>query len=156
MVIPDTGQASLPSTLALRTAKNVVRDSIIRALETKEAICNLAEVCKAERMCDRRLSLAEDDEFLFSENIATIDRAYPERAADFIKKDIEQKLKNIASRNSCARCAGSILTYGTYAGKKAVGALFDSLIVDYSCHRGMREEFERVRQNIKGEFSFAV
>lgn len=125
------------------------RDRIIKALGKKDSTYNLAEVYKAERMYDRLLSLAEDDEFLFRENIATIGRAYPERAAGFIKRDVERKLKNTASRDSYARCAESILTYGTYAGKKAAEALFDSLIVNYPARRAMREEFERARQKEK-------
>ena len=96
-------------------------------------------------MSERLLALAEKDTSLFGEDLDTIGRAYPERAARFLKSEIERDLRRTASRNAYACIAASILRYGKYAGRKAAEALFDALISAYPARRAMREEFERAR-----------
>lgn len=110
---------SLKRRYSKRESWITARNRIIRALGKEDSAYDLAEVYKAKRMYDCHLSLAGDDEFLFRENIAKIDRAYPVRA-DFIKRDIERELRNTASRGSRVRCAESILTYGTCEGRRQV------------------------------------
>lgn len=122
------------------------RDRVIAALETSRRSDALATIYKAERMNERLLALAEKNEFVFMEYLDTIGRAYPERAAGFLKGHVERELRGTASRNSYARCAESILRYGKYAGKKAAEALFDSLVAAYPARRAMRQEFERARK----------
>jgi hypothetical protein len=127
-----------------------VRDRIIGALEKSGSTYQLAEIYKIERMPDRLLSIVEKNAFLFHKHLATIGRVYPERAADFLKGDVERKLRDTASRESYAHRAEDVLDYAKYAGKKAAEALFDSLIAAYPARRAMREEFERARKSIGG------
>ena len=96
-------------------------------------------------MSERLLALAEKDEYLFLEYLDPIGRAYPERAARFLKTRIERGLRTTAGRSSYAHSAEDILRYGTYAGEEAAETLFDSLISAYPSRRAMREEFARAR-----------
>lgn len=139
---------SLKKRYPRRASWIAVRDRIIGTLEKRSSTYDLAEIYAIEGMPDRLLAIAEDEESIFEENLAMIGRAYPERAANFIKRDVERKLKNTASRESYARCAESILGYAKYAGKKATEAFFDSLITTYPARRVMREEFEKAREKL--------
>ncbi len=122
------------------------RDRIIAALEGKgRSIRYLAAVYQAEDMSERLLALAEKDEYLFLEYLDTIGRAYPERAARFLKARIERELRTTAGRSSYAHSAEDILRYGTYAGEEAAQTLFDSLVSAYPSRRAMREEFAKAR-----------
>jgi len=122
------------------------RDRLIAALEERQHSGALATIYKAERMNERLLALAEDNGFIFREYLDTIGCAYPERAALFLKDQVEGELRRTASRGTYARSAASILRYGMYAGKKAADSFFDSLIAAYPARRAMREEFEQARR----------
>jgi len=123
------------------------RDRIIAALEGEGGSAEaLAVVFEAEGMVERLLALAEKHEFVFSRHLDAIGRAYPERAARFLKTRIEDELRRTGTRGSYERGAESILRYGSFAGKEAAEALFDSLIASYPSRRAMREEFERAKR----------
>ena len=123
------------------------RDRIIAALEGEGGSAEaLAVVFEAEGMVERLLALAEKHEFVFSRHLDAIGRAYPERAARFLKARIEDELRRTGTRGSYERDAESILRYGGFAGKEAAEALFDSLIASYPSRRAMREEFERAKR----------
>lgn len=51
------------------------------------------EIYKIKRIPDRLLVVAEDNEFIFSENITAISRAYSGQAADFIRRNVERRPK---------------------------------------------------------------
>jgi hypothetical protein len=121
------------------------RDRIISALEKRNSSHALAMIYKADHMNERLLELAEKDEFIFMEYLDTIGHTYPDRAARFLKNEVERELRRTASRGAYARSAASVLRYGNYAGKKAAEALFDSLISAYPSRRAMREEFAKAR-----------
>jgi len=123
------------------------RDRIIAALEGKgRSSHSLAAVYQAEDMSERLHALAEKDASLFGEYLDTIGRAYPERAARFLKTRIERELRTTSSRGAYAHSAEDILRYGTYAGEEATQRLFDSLISAYPSRRAMREEFAKARR----------
>jgi hypothetical protein len=115
------------------------RGRIISALEKRGVSYALATIYKAERLNERLLALAEKSESIFREYLDTIGNAYPERAASFLKNEVERDLRRTASRGAYARSAASILRYGNYAGKKAAEALFDSLLSAYPARRAMRD-----------------
>jgi hypothetical protein len=142
----DDRFAALKKRHSKRDTWLATRDRVIAALEKNQHSGALATIYKADHMNERLLALAEEDEFTFREYLDTIGHAYPERAARFLKNEVERDLRRTANRDAYAHSAQSILRYGKYAGKKAAEALFDSLIAAYPARRAMREEFAKARQ----------
>jgi hypothetical protein len=142
----DERFAALKKRYTAQNSWTTTRDRVITALEKNHHFGALAAIYKAERMNERLLALAEKNGYIFRQYLDTIGRTYPERAACFLKNQVEQELHRTAKRSSYALFAKTIRKYGKYAGKESAEALFDSLIAAYPARRAMREEFEAARQ----------
>jgi hypothetical protein len=127
---------------------NDALNRVIADLKKRGSSGALASIYEAERMTDRLLALAEKESCIFREYIDVIGKAYPEKAARYLEREVGRALARTSSRGVYAHNAEEILHYGKYAGKEAAQALMESLIAVYPSRRAMKEELERAKKRL--------